>query len=45
MNLKEKLEAEQQDEPLVLLYMEGMFWKAYEQSAMRFTNYVKRDMR
>ena len=41
MNLKEKLEAEQQDEPLVLLYMEGMFWKAYEQSAMRFTKEVK----
>lgn len=41
MNLKEKLEAEQQDEPLVFLYMEGMFWKAYEQSAMRFTKEVK----
>ena len=41
MNLKEKLEAELQDEPLVFLYMEGMFWKAYEQSAMRFTKEVK----
>lgn len=41
MNLKEKLETELQDEPLVFLYMEGMFWKAYEQSAMRFTKEVK----
>ena len=41
MNLKEKLEAELQDEPLVFLYMEGMFWKAYEQLAMRFTKEVK----
>ena len=41
MNLKEKIDAEQQDRPLVLLYMEGMFWKAYEQSAMRFTKEIK----
>lgn len=41
MNLKEKIDAEQQDKPLVLLYMEGMFWKAYEQSAMRFTKEIK----
>ncbi|WP_293672456.1 hypothetical protein [uncultured Parabacteroides sp.] len=41
MNLKEKIEAEQQDRPLIILYMEGMFWKAYEQSAMRFTKEVK----
>lgn len=41
MNLKNKLEAERQDEPLILLYMEGLFWKAYEQSAMRFAKEVK----
>lgn len=41
MNLKNKLEAERQDEPLILLYMEGIFWKAYEQSAMRFAKEVK----
>lgn len=41
MNLKDKIDAERQDEPLILLYMEGMFWKAYEQSAMRFTKEVK----
>lgn len=41
MNLKDKLEAELQNEPLIFLYMEGMFWKAYEQSAMRFTKDVK----
>lgn len=41
MNLKDKLEAELQNEPLIFLYMEGMFWKAYEQSAMRFTKEVK----
>lgn len=41
MNLKDKIDAEQQSEPLIILYMEGMFWKAYEQSAMRFTKEVR----
>lgn len=41
MNLKDKINAEQQAVPLILLYMEGMFWKAYEQSAMRFAKEVK----
>ena len=41
MNLKEKIETEQQEQPVIFLYMEGMFWKAYEQSAMRFTKEVK----
>lgn len=41
MNLKEKIETEQQEQPVIFLYMEGMFWKAYEQSAMRFAKEVK----
>lgn len=41
MNLKDKLEAESVEEPSILLYMEGVFWKAYEQSAMRFTKEIK----
>ncbi len=41
MNLKDKLEAESTSEPIVFLHMEGMFWKAYEQSAMRFVKEIK----
>lgn len=41
MNLKDKLDAESISEPNIFLHMEGMFWKAYEQSAMRFVKEVK----
>lgn len=41
MNLKDKINAESMDEPVILLYREGLFWKAYEQSAMRFVKEIR----
>lgn len=41
MNLKDKINAESMDTPVILLYREGLFWKAYEQSAMRFVKEIR----
>lgn len=41
MNLKDKIEAESTNDAIVFLHKEGMFWKAYEWSAMRFVKEIK----
>lgn len=39
MTLKEKLELEQSGEPLIRLYKEGIFFVAYNHSALRFKHF------
>lgn len=41
MDLRLKLNSESTEQPLIRLHLEGMFWKAYEQSALRFLREIK----
>ena len=41
MRLKEKINAETKTEPFVFLHREGLFWKVYEWSAMRFDKEIR----
>ncbi|MCC8170860.1 MAG: hypothetical protein LIP00_03555 [Parabacteroides sp.] len=41
MDLRLKLNSESTEQPLIRLHLEGMFWKAYEQSALRFIKEIK----
>jgi len=39
MNIKDKIDIEKDNNNFIKLYKEGIFWRAYNQSCMLFTQY------